>query len=174
MRKIFVLSSMLSAFLLSRSALAHCPLCTAATGTLVATSRIAGLDDVITGTFLGAFAVSTAFWTARVVSSKLKQESRFSMVVHPYILTVMSLVLTVLGLQLSGVLNAFSPQIFGVDKLLFGTALGTAVSAASFELHTMIRAFNGGRNRIPFQGAVLPLSILAAVDTLLYVSGVLA
>ncbi|MBI4017652.1 MAG: hypothetical protein HY366_01755 [Candidatus Aenigmarchaeota archaeon] len=172
---IAVLAGVLFFLASARTVSAHCPLCTAATGALVATSRVAGLDDVITGTFLGAFTVSTAFWLARAVSSRLRaHKSRYARLsAHPYVLTTASLALTLAGLQLSGILSVFAPRIFGVDKLLLGTVLGAVVSVAAFELHSTIRRSNGGRNHIPFQGIVLPLLILIVIDALLYASGAL-
>ena len=155
--------------ILPAGVLAHCPLCTAATGSLVAVTRLAGVDDTVVGTFIGAFTISTALWASRMISKRLRRSFPF----QSALLSVLSLALTLGGFYLGGVLNTSSLQLFGIDRLLFGTVLGAALTIVALEVHKAIRKGNGNKNHLPFQGILLPLAILAVANAALYVFGIL-
>ncbi len=150
---------------------AHCPLCTAATGALVASARIAGMDDAVSGTFIGAFAISTAFWSHRIIVRRLEKQIAF----QPYVLSVIFFSLTIIGFYFTDLLGTMPDafRILGMERLVFGLVLGSIVSIVAFEVHNILRKLNKNRNYFPLQGIVLPLVFLAVADAALYLSGVI-
>lgn len=157
-------------FFLASPAFAHCPLCTAATGALVTTARVAGVDDAVVGIFVGAFVISTTFWFNRFLTKRLKRQFPF----QPYLLSALFVAVTVASFYPAGLLGT-APDflyIFGVERLLFGLLLGSIVSIAAFDIHNLLRRFNGHKNHFPLQGIVLPVAFLIVVAATLYLAGV--
>lgn len=61
----------LSAYLLTiGSAYAICPICTIAVGAGVGLSRWLGVDDTISGIWIGGLAISSIWWTINWLNSK--------------------------------------------------------------------------------------------------------
>ncbi|MBI2583353.1 MAG: hypothetical protein HYW25_01680 [Candidatus Aenigmarchaeota archaeon] len=167
---------------LSIPAFAHCPLCTAATGAVVAGARVAGIDDAVVGTFIGAFIVSTGFWTTRIINKtfnkKLLTAARYHKlqnIFNPYMLSAVFAVMTIASFYVSGLLGAMPEYtfIFGMERLLFGIIMGSILSAASFRFHSLARSMHQNRNYFPMQGIIMPLLVLAAADFGLYVVGLI-
>ena len=150
--------------------LAHCPICSAATGTLVAGARVAGVDDIVVGTFVGAFAISTAFWISNVITKRFKRTIPF----QPYILSVVSFVSTVISFYMSGLLGTMPSFLYvlGMERLLFGMIVGSILSVAAFEMHTLLRRYNNNTNYLPFQVMIVPITILIAANAMMYLLGV--
>src|SRR3989344_883481 len=165
-----IISFLIFSILGSGRVFAHCPLCTGITAAAVATARVAGVDDIIVGTFAGALKISTAFWMSKYLSKRFGAKAVF----NPYVLSAASLILTVGSLYVGGVLGtvpAFT-YVFGVERLLFGMVFGTATTLFSFQLHSLLRSLNSGKNHFPMQGIVVMLAILALADLGLYLAGI--
>ncbi|MBI2970943.1 MAG: hypothetical protein HYY37_00825 [Candidatus Aenigmarchaeota archaeon] len=153
------------------AAMAHCPLCSAATGMAVATTRIYGIDDAVVGLFIGGFAVSTALWMHNVA---FKRNGKKMMIAYQqHIFVLVSLALTLVTVYLAGMLDS-KYLIFGMDKLFFGTIAGTAVASLAFVAHQQLRAGNGNSNFIPMQGIILPLAALVVASVGMYALGWIA
>ena len=150
--------------------LAHCPLCSAATGAIVIATRWYGLDDLIIGTVLGAFIISTAYW----INNWLKRRNKGKNYL-PWQLLVLILATylsTIFTFQFSGLLGNLVYQLYGVDKLAIGTTLGTLITIFTFILHDYLRKINGNRNYLPFQPIVLTLVFLGIASISFYLIGV--
>ena len=162
----FAAAAAASALAVAKPVMAHCPLCAAATAGGVAATRFLGVDDAVTGTFIGGFVVSTALWFGTWL--KKKRNGKELMPLQSAVFVLLSLAFTILTLYLARLIGSTDPAyiMFGVDKLVLGTLVGTAVTIGAFELHKRIKAANGGKSIMPFQGvllALLCLSITGAV-----------
>lgn len=157
-----------AATIAAKSVVAHCPLCAAATAGGVAATRLLGVDDSVTGTFIGGFVVSTALWFDNWL--KKKKDGRELMPFQSTIFIIVSLALTLLTFYLAKLLGSTDPayHMFGVDKLLVGTIVGTAVTVGAFALHKWIRRARGGKSLMPFQGIVLTLLCLAITGAIFF------
>jgi len=164
MKKLTVMSA-LALFFSAKMAWAHCPLCAAATGMAVATTRIYGIDDLVVGLFIGSFAVSTALWMNNVTAKKKEliphQAGTF---------VLLSLVITLATLYFSGLLD-LQYRIFGMDRIFAGTIMGTAVTFASFEAHKKLRMLNGNKNFVLGQGIILPFLSVVILGIAVYLAG---
>lgn len=154
-----------------RPVFAHCPLCTIAAGSMVLVTRQLGVDDVVVGTFIGAFIVSTAFWTSNFIVKKFKKKLPF----QEYLLSVAFVISTVASFYWGKLLGTMPPflYVFGLERLLFGIIAGSVISIAAFELHNVLRRANGNRNNIPFQGMLFPIAVLVIANIMFYVTGVI-
>ncbi len=135
-------------------ALAHCPLCSAATGAAVVAARFYGVNDAIVGVFIGAFTLSTGLW----FSNALKKRG-FVFPAQSGILSAAGLLITVASLQIAKLFEA-SESLLGMPSLLTGLLIGSAVSAVAYSAHQIIRKAYSNRNLIPLQGLIVILTSL--------------
>ncbi|MBI4450658.1 hypothetical protein HY642_01670 [Candidatus Woesearchaeota archaeon] len=139
------------------SALAHCPVCTAATGAAVAAGRIYGINDGIMGVFIGAFALSTGLWVSNVLKKR-----HIALPGQAVLMGLASLVLTIVSLHI-GKLFTGSPSHWGLPGLLTGILFGSMVCAIGYGAHHVARHY-AGRNILPMQGvAAVLLSMIISV-----------
>lgn len=136
---------------------AHCPLCTAATGAAVAAARFYGVDDLIVGTFIGGFIISTAFWFNRVLRKKNKGKDYVPFQLE--IISLLSFVLTLISFQTAGIVSI--ETLFGIDRIFMGMLIGSLITLFTSGLNDLIRKNNGNKNYIPFQVISLTLAFLS-------------
>lgn len=161
-----LLTSLLSLFAflsLAPKAQAVCPICTIAVGAGLGFSRYLGIDDVITGLWIGALILSSALWTASWLKSKtwkIPQKTAISIIFF-YLLVVPPLFwMDMIGHE--------GNQLWGVDKILLGTAIGSLVFTAGFFLDKYLRSINEGKVFVYFQKVICPVLLLSLTSVLFY------
>lgn len=121
MKKIFVFLLASIAFLIVPSAVsAHCPLCVAGAGVGLTLSRWIGVDDSITGLWMGAFLGAMSFWLYSSLIKKIKKPHLIWLKPAIYILIFASSIWSFYKFNL--VLRM--GRMFGLDKLTFGIIVG--------------------------------------------------
>ncbi len=148
------------------SALAHCPLCTAATGAAVGVARFYGVDDAIMGVLIGGFVISSALWLNNVC----KRRNWLFFHYQGSAVVLASLIFTIVGFKTGGLLTG--AVLLGLPRLLTGMLLGTGASIAGHGVHTYLRHWNNGQNIIPLQGMSIMLASLLLM-TAIFVGGLL-
>lgn len=149
---------------------AHCPLCTAATGAAVASARLLGIDDLIAGTFFGGFLVSSSLWFNNILKKKNKG---IEFIPYQGLLIILFSLVSMIFVYYTLGLLIFSPPyvIFGIDKILLGTMIGSFMTLFAFYFHEFLRKINGNKNYIPFQVIILSLFILSLISVSYYIFG---
>ena len=160
--------------------MAHCPLCTAAAGTGVAIARNYGVDDSIVGLMLGALIASSGLWI-----SNLLRKKNIKFPLQEAVLVIVSFLLLVIPLYYKQFYTPFEMvksmpghhgmtglgvlglAEFGVDKLLFGTILGTLAIWFTFKLSDSIKESRGKR-LFPYQGLAFMLIALVILTLFLW------
>lgn len=165
MRKIF--SSVLFACLMTvcsvSIAMAVCPVCTVAVGAGLEGARLLGVDDVITGIWAGGLTLSLFFWTAGWLK-KRGVKSAFWQIVVPFVFYY----------SLLGMVYLFPSVVFGantlwgIDKFLLGTIVGTVAFYLGARWYIKIKRDNGGHAKFAFQKVVVPLSFLLIVTVIFW------
>lgn len=145
----------LSLFLVIKPVFAHCPLCTAATGSVVAATRFYGVDDLIVGTFIGGFVISSAFWFNNILRKRNKNKNYIPFQLVGILL--LSLVLTILTFHTIGLTSV---TLFGVDRILLGLLIGSFITLIAFRFHDFLKRSNGNKSYIPFQVILITLAFL--------------
>jgi hypothetical protein len=140
---------------------AFCPICTIAVGAGIGLSRYFGVDDTITGVWVGGLIVSMAFWTDNWLISHKRQ------IKHQNILLLAAYYLIVLvPLYWEGVIGHPLNTLFGIDKLIVGVIFGSLGFWFGHELHPHLKKTNNDKVYFPFQkvaASILPLIILSVV-----------
>ncbi len=156
----------LPALLIPGSAQAVCPLCVVAIGAGLGLSEYLGIDDTISGSWIGAMLIATAWWNINWFNKKKIWQKHWQI---RNILTILAYYLLVVApLFAQGLIGKSGRTLFGLDKLALGIALGTLVFIISEFWYNNIKKKNGGHAQFPFQKVVMPVMNLAILDLLFY------
>lgn len=143
------------------SAHAVCPVCAVAVGAGVGLSRYLGVDDTITGTWIGALVVALIMWTISFL-----QRRSISFFAREAVTIIVYYALIVVPLVWSDIVGHPDNTLWGIDKLLFGIVVGSIVFFAAVTLYEWMKKKNGDKAHFPFEKIVIP------VGTLLLMSGI--
>ena len=165
--KFYFISFLFFSIFLIPNVLAHCPLCTAATGAAVTITRWYGLDDSIVGVFVGGMIVASGLWFNNL--AKKFNKGKGYLPFQSGIFLLLSFILTIITFYFADLLGSNNMfKIFGIDRILFGSIIGIIASFAAFKLHDMLRIFNRNRNYFPYQSILVLLLTLTISSSVLY------
>jgi len=133
-----------------RPVYATCPVCVITAGGGLWLAQKLGVDDLIASLWIGS--LTTAFALAFADKFRLLRLPR------PRVSwTVISYLLTILFLELTGHLNNPNCKIWGICKIWLGVTVGTAVFWLGVLLDEFLRTKNEGRVFFPFQKVFIPV-----------------
>lgn len=162
---IFIFSIIGLNLLLAKPAAAVCPICTIAVGAGVGLSRWLGIDDSISGLWIGGLTVSMITWTLSWFDKKnIRFHGRVLLTVGGYYLLI------VIPLYFMGVMGNPLNTVCscGADKLLIGIIAGSFGFWSGAEWYFFLKAKNNGHAYFPFQKVVMPISPLIIVSIIFY------
>jgi len=162
MKKIIFSLSLLW-LLVSQPALAFCPVCTVAVGAGVGLSRYLGIDDTITGLWIGGFLVSISFWTIDWLKEKKASSPWWSLLV--FIFYYGSVLVPLYYLELVG--HPFN-RLWGMDKMVLGLIIGSIAFYLTGLWYQFLKKRNNGRAWFPFQKVVMPVGALVIFSIFFY------
>lgn len=145
---------------------AICPVCTVAVAGGVGISRWLGIDDTISGLWIGGLTVSLIMWTINWFKKKnIRFPGRKILTAIAYYALV---VLPLYYLKIDGTTLMGHPgnKLLGIDKLLLGIIIGSIAFLIGASYYQFLKAKNNGHAHFPFQKIVMavgPLIILSAV-----------
>ena len=162
--KIFIpLVVLFLAIALSQQAHAVCPICTVAVGAGLGLSRVLGIDDSITGVWIGGLILSSGLWMADFIRKKGWK------VKYPEVVSVVMMFLFVIPpLYWSKMIGLHGNTMYGVDKIIFGSTIGFIVFWLGFLADKRLRTKNNGKVYIYFQKVILPVLMLSIISFVLY------
>jgi hypothetical protein len=146
-------------FLIPFSAKAVCPVCTIAIGAGVGLCRWLGIDDTVSGTWIGGLILSMSFWLLNWLDKKQIQFKFRKLYV-----VVLFYAITVIPLYFMGIIGHPYNKLWGIDKLVIGIIAGSIAFIASLFLEKLLRSKNNGKVFFPFQKVVLPVLFLTIVS----------
>jgi len=138
-----------------------CPLCVVATAVGLSVARYYGVDDSVTGLWLGALAVSTAMWINIIVKNRMHKAKVKPIPFQNIIVFVAVVVATIVPFYYAGFFNGMpnmSDTLFGVNRLVIGTVIGGFITLISPSVSNFIKR---RRNAVfPYQTILLTLVLL--------------
>jgi len=161
--KILFLGLLIGGFLWASAVRAVCPLCVVAIGAGLGLSRWLGVDDIVSSIWIGALLVTMIWWT---LAEMKKNNWNF-----PYDGVIISLayyLLTFVPLYYSGILGHPLNKIFSIDKIVFGTILGTIISLLGHWFSIYLKKKNNDKVFFPYQKVVIPVVILILTSVIFY------
>jgi hypothetical protein len=138
---------------------AICPVCTIAVGAGIGLSRWLGIDDTITGGWIGALFVSVSLWSIKWVTDKSWRFRGYKLAI--FLLYALFIIVPLFWMDIF-----FHPfnKLWGMDKLILGMSLGMLSFAGSVKLHFFLRDKNGGKVYFPFQKVAFAVGILLTLS----------
>ena len=161
-RKILFFLTVFS-FLITSSAKAICPICTVAVGAGVGLSRWLGIDDTITGLWIGGLTVSMIMWTIDWLGRKNVYFKK-----RKTIIAVVYYLLIVAPLYWMDIIGHPFNKIWGIDKLFLGIVFGSIVFWSGANWYFYLKVKNNGHAYFPFQKVVMPVSPLIILSFIFY------
>lgn len=163
MKKISSLILFLVLFLAAQPAKAICPVCTVAVGAGVGILHHYGVDDVISGIWIGGLAVSVSLWTLSWMKHR-KIDFYFKEVVvfGSYYLMILA--------SLWWLKYLWHPlnKLWGVDKLILGMIIGSIVFFLTAIFYFKLKKKNNGRANFPFQKVVMTVGSMILLTVIFY------
>ncbi|MDD4901677.1 MAG: hypothetical protein PHE24_00920 [Patescibacteria group bacterium] len=155
-------------FLLPQAALAVCPVCTVAVVGGIELSRYLGVDDSITGIWIGGLTVSLIFWTINWLNKKNVHFKGRKILV-----TIGYYALVVLPLYFLKIIHLRLPRYetfcgCGIDKMAVGIASGSILFMVAVLLYEYFKKKNNGRAHFPFEKVVFPIVPLIILSIVFY------
>ena len=147
------------------TARAVCPVCTMGAVAGVGLCRWLGIDDLITGLWVGGLLFSSLlwFWYWLVKKKPAIKNTKIGLLI-----TLVWYGVVVLPLYFMGIIGNPYNKLWGIDKLLFGIMAGTIVFALSVHLNNYLKKKNQDKVYFPYQKVVLPIGFLAVASVVLY------
>lgn len=167
MRKIFTslffLFSMVFFLKVAPQANAVCPVCTVAVGAGIGLAECFGINDIITGVWIGGFLMSLSLWTLSwLEEKKINFRGKKFVVVSGYYL------LTLLPLYFVGILGKPFNKVCGIDKLILGVIIGSGAFLLAGFFNYYLKKKNNGKAYFPFQKVILPVIFLLISSLIIY------
>lgn len=156
MKKI-ISSSLVAITLLSLASpvKAVCPICTVAVAGGLGVSRWLGIDDSIMGIWIGGLILSSGFWMADWASKKTWK------IPYPKLLSILIMILFVIPpLYMAKMIGLPENTLWGVDKILLGTIIGSVLFFAGMQLDKWLRTTNEDKVYIYYQKVIVPVFLL--------------
>lgn len=142
---------------------AVCPVCIIAVGAGVGLCRWWGIDDLISGTWIGGLIVSIIIWVLNWLDKKSVKFKfrRLTVIILFYFIVI-------IPLYQMGIMGHPLNKFWGIDKLLFGIISGSLVFVISVWLNNFLKKKNQGRVFFPLQKVVLPILFLLITSLIFY------
>ncbi len=158
--------------LFTGTATAHCPLCTAGAGIAATAAAYFGVDLLVIGLFIGAFAVSTGWWAANRLEEQYIPHQGSAIVIASFLLTVLP-VAPIIGEQYAhhiGIMGGYGTLLnrtYTINLSLLTAGLGGGIVAIGPRMSQGLTAIREGQ--FPFQGIVLTFSTLLLTGIIIQV-----
>jgi hypothetical protein len=147
-------------------ALAICPVCIVAVGAGLGLSRYLGIDDTVTGLWIGGLTVSMICWTIDWARPKIKNPAT-----QPYwniLIIVAYYVMIAWPLHSQEFIGHPLNRIWGIDKLVLSITIGSLTLYGLNQLYLSIKKNNNGHAQFPFEKVVLPVGGLLILSLFFY------
>lgn len=145
------------------SAQAICPLCTIAVGAGIGLAEWLGIDNTITGLWVGGFIVSLIVWTNTWLRSK-----NIKFFGDKLLVTVLYYLLIIAPLYPMGIMGNPLKTLWGIDKLLIGIIIGSISFYLGSVSYFYMKKHHNNRAYFPFQKVVMPIAPLIIFSIIFY------
>ncbi|OGI25876.1 MAG: hypothetical protein A3J76_05065 [Candidatus Moranbacteria bacterium RBG_13_45_13] len=179
MKKILVTIPAFLILFLPKMTFAVCPVCTVAVGAGLGLAEWLGIDDSISGLWIGALIISMSIWTINwlnVKSLALRnpdvtsggEKPSFGKNIRDIFIFLIYYAIVILPLWWKGKIGHPYNKFCGIDKLLFGIILGTILFFSGVILHNYLRKGNESKSYFKGQKIVLAVAPIIIASIILY------
>lgn len=149
--------------LIIKKSWAVCPLCTIAVGGGVGILKSLGVDDLISGIWIGGLTASLILWTEDWLNKKNIQFRGKT------ILNILFYYFLIVGsIYWFNLINFYDYYFYFLPKIIFGIILGSFVFWWAKEFSDYLKQKNNGKAYFPFQKVVIPVLSLIILSLIFY------
>jgi len=142
---------------------AFCPVCVAAVGAGLGLARWLGVDDTVTGIWIGGLLLAISGWLINLFKRKNWQFWNYGP-----ILFLLTYAATLIPLYYMDIVGHPKHTIWGIDKLIFSITLGSVTFILSELLYEWLKKKNNNKPYFPYQKIVMPIVSLAILSVIFY------
>lgn len=155
--------------LFAQTVYAVCPICTVAVGAGLGLSRWLGIDDAVSGVWVGGIVLSSSFWLIDWLEKKNFKNLLFYYKIKykNWLVVALMYFIVLVPLWTSQMIGHPFNTILGVDKLVFGTVIGSLAFLSGMYLDKRVREVKG-KQFFNFQKVAFPLGALILASVLLF------
>ncbi len=161
MKKYFLL--LITLLIPTAKAQAFCPVCTVAAVGGLGLTRWIGIDDTVSGIWLGGITVAVSIWTFEWLEKK-----KWIFPYHRAIVTLGYYALLVAPLYFYDIIGHPLNKFIGVDKILLGVIFGSAFFYGAGYLYQWMKKNNNNKPHFPYEKVVLPIFTLIILSVIFY------
>ncbi|PJE64021.1 hypothetical protein COU89_00095, partial [Candidatus Roizmanbacteria bacterium CG10_big_fil_rev_8_21_14_0_10_45_7] len=162
----FIIALLIGLFFFFTSAsqvYAVCPLCTIAVGAGLGVSRWLGIDDTVTGIWIGGIIFSSGLWLADWLEKK-KWRVPYKKIVS----IILFFLFVIPPLYWGNMIGLPENTLWGTDKILLGTLAGSTLFLIGVWLDQFLRATNKGKVYMFYQKVIIPVLLLSLASFVFY------
>lgn len=148
---------------LPSTAHAVCPVCTVAVAGGLGVSRWLGIDDAVTGVWVGGLILSSGLWLADWIGKrgwKVPQKEIVSVALF--------FLFVIPPLYWAKMIGLPGNTLWGVDKVVLGTVIGSVLFMFGVWLDKWLRTTNEGKVYVYYQKVIAPVFLLTLGSFVLY------
>lgn len=156
---------------LANSVAAHCPLCTMGAAAAAGGALYFGVNILVIGIFIGAFAVSTGWWVSRMIKKEYFRGQKGLIIILSFALTIIPMLpfftqISTFSLWWFGGYGSLFNRTYLLNDFLIGSLFGGIIVSSTPRLSTKITSLRQGK-MVPFQGLILTLGLLIGIGVIL-------
>jgi len=144
-------------------ALAMCPVCTVAIIGGLGLSRWLKVDDSISGVWIGALIVSSAYWT-----SNFLRRRKIAFFGRDFFIALVYYATVIIPLYYYEIIGHPLNRLWGLDKLILGIIFGSLIFILAAALYQSLKKINNGRAHFPFEKIMIPVVSLGIISLIFY------
>lgn len=164
--------------LLIRTVSAMCPVCTVAVAGGLGLSRFLGVDDTISGLWIGGLILSSSFWFITWVEKQSKLMTKLEKITNKIkfinkhqlinsVVIIFMYLIILLPLYWTNIIGHPLNTLWGIDKLLLGNLFGSVAFLAGKELDGGVRRKHG-KQLFNYQKVVFPVGLLIIASIIFF------
>jgi uncharacterized membrane protein (UPF0136 family) len=140
-----------------------CPVCTIAVAGGVGLCRYLGIDDLISGVWIGAL-----FFSLSLLTIEWLNKRKIKFLFRKPLVFIFWYGLTIFPLMKIGIIGHPQNKFFGIDKLIFGIFSGSVVFLLSILFENYLRKKNQGKVYFKFQKVIIPILFLIILSLIFW------
>lgn len=145
------------------SAHAVCPVCTIGVVAGLGLSRWLGVDDTVSGIWIGGLLVSLTGWTVSWLKGrKINFKGMAAITAAVYYTSV------VIPLYWNELIGHPLNKLWGIDKLILGIAFGTIIFIIAVLAYEIMKKKNSGHAHFKFEKVIIPVFSLIVLSVIFY------
>lgn len=140
-----------------------CPVCTIGVVAGLGLSRWIGVDDTVSGIWIGGLLASLTGWTINWLRKR-----KYTFKGMPIATALVYYAFVVIPFYTKDIIGHPLNKLWGIDKLVIGMAFGTIFFVIAVLLYEIMKKKNGGHAHFKFEKVVIPVSSLIILSAIFY------